>query len=316
MVPPFAPVRLLTAWQVTPVGVVLALLCAVGYGAALRRAARRGLRWPWWRVCCFYVLGVGTLLYALCGPLAVYRTSLYWVGCLQVAVLSSVTPVGLALGDPTALVTDDDPSGASMLTRILHSPVARVLTFPLVSSFLAVGTLVSVFFTGYFEASTRSTVVATLLYVQLLFTGCLFVLPLLTDDLLPAWATPPVRTLLGFVDGLLDAIPGIFVMTAHTLLVPKFPGFAGRVDPTPEFDQLLGGGVLLAVAEAVGLPLLGVIFLDWVRSDDREARASDALLDAAATEPAAAAGADGVPPRASLWWENDPRFADRIRRRP
>jgi len=201
-----------------------------------------------------------------------------------------------------------------MLTRVLHSRLSGVLTFPLVSSLLAVGTLVLVFFTGYFEASTRSPAVETLLCVQLPVTGSLFVLPLLSDELLPAWATPPVRALLGFADGLLDAIPGILVMTAPTLLAPGFPGFAQRGDPTPAFDQRLGGGALLAVAEAVGLPVLVAIFVDWVRADDRQARQSDALAHAAAAEPHPA-GADSGPAWEVLWWENDPRFADRLGRR-
>ena len=131
-----------------------------------------------------------------------------------------------------------------------------------------------------------------------------------------------MRTLLAFLDGLADAIPGILVMTSSTLLTPHFPGWAGHsvsgLDPA--LDQRLGGGALLVVAESVGLPVIGAVFLEWVRSDAREAEAFDAAEDAAAaatlspnTETAegsdpAAAGADAGG-TAGLWWTSDPRFA-------
>ena len=53
---------------------------------------------------------------------------------------------------------------------------------------------------------------------MLLLTGTLVVLPLLSTELLPAWCTHPVRAFLAFVDGLIDAVPGILVMTTPQLL--------------------------------------------------------------------------------------------------
>ena len=312
----FQPSDLLTAWTASPLGLALLVLVAGPYAVWWRRARRAAVTWPAWRSGLFLFVGVGTLAYAVCGPLAVYRTSLFWVGALQVGVLSSVTPVGLALGDPLGLMRAAHGSTEPWLVRALHGRVARTLMFPAVSSLLAVGSLVLVFFTPWFELSTRSLAVEALLDVQLLVLGLLFVLPILVDELLPPWATPGVRTLLAFADGLLDAIPGILVMTAPTLLAPGFPGFAGRTgDPTPIFDQRLGGGAMLLVAEAVGLPIILAVFIEWMGADAREARAIDAQLDAAATE--ADASSTSVPGATApvLWWESDPRFEGRYRRR-
>jgi len=55
--------------------------------------------------------------------------------------------------------------------------------------------------------------------------------------------------------------------------------------PAPMWDQRLGGGVMLAIAELVGLPLLGVVLVGWIRADDAEARLVDAELDARRTAP-------------------------------
>jgi len=172
-----------------------------------------------------------------------------------------------------------------------------------------VGSLIVVFFTGYFTESVSSTLVREVLYLQLLGTGLLVVLPLLSEELLPTWCTHPVRALVAFVDGLLDAIPGILVMTAPTLLAPGIAGFTNRTwGPGPALDQKLGGGAMIAVAEVVGLPLLAAVFVSWVRADDADARRTDALLDARA---AARAAASVEPVLERPWWETDPRFSDR-----
>lgn len=306
VLPPLTPETALTAWVLDPLGAGLALALIALYSVGFVRARRQGAHWHWLRAAAFMVLGVGSLVYATCGALAAYRSSLLWVAAAQVAVLSAVTPMGLALGDPVALAKRTlGDYGARHLHRALAGPVARVLMFPLVSSLIAVGSLIAVFFTRYLAASLSSALVRELLYAQMLCTGLFVVLPLLGEDMLPSWCTHPVRALLAFVDGLLDAVPGILVMTAPTLLASGLAGFSGRTwGPGPTLDQKLAGGVMLVVAEVVGLPLLAAVFVSWVRADDADARQTDAVLDAMPSD-----GAE--PGRDRPWWETDPRFADR-----
>jgi putative copper resistance protein D len=324
----------LTDWRPGWFGVALAVLTGSVYGLLLVRGRRGGVRWPWWRVGCYAVVGVGSLLYAVCGPLQVHRASIFWIGALQVGVLSAVTPAGLSMGDPVGLVRAVPGPVVVRLDHLLQGWPVRVLTFPLVASVLAVGSVVLVFFTDYFEASTRSPLVEAILVVHLVGTGLLFVLPLLTDQMLPAWASPPLRTLVAFADGLLDAVPGIMLMVSTTVLAPGYPGFAGLSSAQALWEQRWGGGVLLGVTEVVGVPVLAAIFVDWVRHDEREARVADALADGPQPEPDSHAvppgtvedkredqgddkgvrGRDAAGER-RLWWEDDPRFADRIYRR-
>jgi putative copper resistance protein D len=325
----FTASDLLTAWSADPEGLALCLLAVLPYALLVRHAARAGVRPSSWRVVLYAVLGVGTLAYATCGPPAVFRADVFWLGALRVGVLATVTPVGLALGDPVGVLRRLHPDGDHVLLRVLHGRVARVLTFPAFSTLLATGTLLVVFVTPVFVRSVTSPAVGVVLDLVLLGTGLLFVVPLLVEDLLPAWATPPVRTFLAFVDGLLDAVPGIVVMTATTLLSPGYPGFSSGVSGLdPLLDQKLGGGALIAVAESVGLPIIAAVFLEWVRSDERDARASDLLEDetsrAATAQPRPeTSSSDGVGATQSaspaeggsgLWWEQDPRLAGRFRR--
>ena len=306
MLPPLTPMTLLTSWVLDPLGASLAAALVGLYAMGLVRARRRGVQWPWPRSVAFLVMGVGSLILATCGGIAAYRSSLFWAGAVQATVLSAVTPVGLALGDPVRLAEKTwGDARARQLRRALRGPVARVLMFPLVSSALAIGSLIVVFFTGYFVASTSSALVRAALEAQMLVTGSLFVLPLLGEDLLPAWCTPPVRAVIAFADGLLDALPGIFVMTASPVLARGALGLTTRAwGPTPEVDQKLGGGAMLLVAEVVGLPVLAAIIASWVRSDEAAAREVDAALDSLAPESV-------EPERNRPWWVTDPRFTDR-----
>ena len=305
---PLTPATLLTSWVFDPLGAALAVTLTCLYAVCLVRARRRGARWHWLRSVTFFILGIGSLVYATCGALAAYRTSLFWVAAIQAAVLSAVTPMGLALGDPITLAEKAmGDKGVGQVRRALSGSVARVLMFPLVSSLLAVGSLIAVFFTGFFTSSASSALVRDVLYVQLLVTGLLVVLPLLGENMLPSWCTQPVRAVFAFVDGLLDAIPGILVMTAPGLLAPGVAGLISRRwGPEPAWDQKLGGGAMLAVAEVVGLPLLAAVFVSWVRADDADARQVDAVLDARAAESV-------EPGRERPWWETDPPFTDRRR---
>ena len=313
------PISWATAWVADPLGLVLAVTLTGAYAAGVVTARRRGVSWPWWRTAVYAVLGVGTLVVATCGALAAYRGTLFWVGAAQATVLSAVTPLGLALGDPVGLARAARP-GLGQRAGAGTRRLARVAMFPLLSSVVAAGVLVVFCFTPWFGRSLSVPWVRELAYAVLLVTGTLVVLPLLSSELLPAWCTHPLRSLLAFVDGLIDAVPGILVMTTPQLLtVGVGAATLSRRPwgPAPMWDQRLGGGVMLAIAELVGLPLLGAVLVGWIRADDAEARLVDAELDARRTVPGlptpGVAGAGPQPggeaERDRPWWESDPRFS-------
>ena len=270
-----------TTWVADPLGLVLAVALTGAYAAGVVAARRGSVAWPWWRTAVYAVLGIGTLVPATCGALAAYRGTLFWVGAAQATVLSAVTPLGLALGDPVGLAHAARP-GLGQRAGVGTRRVARVAMFPLLSSVVAAGALIVLFFTPWFGRSLSVPWVRELAHAVLLVTGTLVVLPLLSRELLPAWCTHPVRSFLAFVDGLIDAVPGILVMTTPRLLTVGVGAatLSRRTwGPAPMWDQRLGGGVMLAIAEMVGLPLLGAVLVGWMRADDAEARLVDAELD-------------------------------------
>jgi cytochrome c oxidase assembly factor CtaG len=309
--------RFLTTWRFDPWATLAAVGLLSAYAVGVLRARRRGVDWPWFRVAAFAVLGVGLLVVGTMSSLTVYSEVLLWPAALQVTLLLTVVPVGLGLGDPLGLVTAGlGTDGAAVWRRGLHHPVVRVLTYPVVAPLLAVATQFLVFFTGYLGAAQRSTTVMNLMELQLVVTGCLFALPVLGFEVLPRWCTQPVRMGLASFDGLIDAIPGIAVMTSATLVAGGYYGTVTRDwGPTRSWDQTIGGGLMITVAEVVAIPFVAIIYRAWIREDASNAAIMDHQLDVA-EERRVLQAADSDGPVADLpWWEIDPGpLADRAAR--
>jgi putative copper resistance protein D len=324
----FAPSGLVTQWVVSPFGTVLALAASLAYAAILVALRRRGDAVPVLRPLTFYLVGIGSLVLATDGGLAAFRDTSFVAAAAQSAVLAAITPVGIALGDPLGLARRAlGERGATVLDRVVTGRTARIVMFPLLASVVATGLHLALFVTPWLAASVEHGWVRELTYAVLLGSGLLFVLPLLADELVPAWCTAGVRVLIAFGDGLLDAVPGVVVMASPALLGTPVAAYLAARDPL--WKQWLGCGAMFGVAEVVGLPLLAATILVWVRSDAREAALVDAQLDReeaqrlTAQRLAAQARQDSpdttveVPSdsaeglRDRPWWETDPRFTRR-----
>ena len=121
---------------------------------------------------------------------------------------------------------------------------------------------------------------------------------------------------IGVFELLLDAIPGI-VLRLHTTIVTSY--FDHRTEhtwsPTHLHDQQLAGAVLWCVAELIDLPFLLLVYLRWLRADERDAAEIDTVLEAeriargAHRRRRAPAGTAADAP----WWLSDPTMRDRFR---
>ncbi|MET9481243.1 cytochrome c oxidase assembly protein [Streptomyces sp. NPDC006638] len=303
MLPELTLARGLSSWRLDPVALAAVAVLGGAYGTGVARRRRAGNSWPAARTAAFVVLGLGTIVVATMSSLAVYDRVLFWPAAVQNILLDLLAPLGLALGDPLGLAAPGGP-----LHRAVTSAPARVLTYPLVSSLVVLASELTLYFTPYFTASLHSDAVRRLMQAQLLLTGCLFVLPMLTGrDLLPRWCTHPVRAALVFLDGLFDSVPGIVVMTSGTSVAGRWYAAQGRTwGPGVRQDQRLGGGLMLSLAELVALPFLIAVFAEWWRADRAKAHDLDARLDRELAPVTAPAGADVPgPDRVRPWWETD-----------
>ena len=167
-----------------------------------------------------------------------------------------------------------------------------MLTFPLVAAAIFVAQPWVLYYTGLYEATLRNPVLHDLNHLHFLLVGCLWFWVILGLDPLPRRVPYPMRMLAVFVTLPFHAWLGVTIMSASTLIAPDWYFELGRDwGQSPIADQRLAGGILWVSGELIGLAILGVLFVQWMRESEREARREDRRLD----REAAAARASGMP---------------------
>ncbi|MBV9096969.1 MAG: cytochrome c oxidase assembly protein [Frankiaceae bacterium] len=272
---------LVTAWSFRAV-VVAALVVAAGlylWGVAVLR--RRGVAWSRGRTVAFLAGGLGTIGYALLGWMGVYDDTLFWAHMAQHMTLSMVSPIFLALGAPVTLALRTLPRRPrGWLRAFLHSLPAKLLLNPLVGFALVFGVPFVLYMTGLYGESLRHDWLHDLLHVHFVVAGCIFFWPMVGVDPVPGRFPHPFRLLLLFVTLPAHAWLGISIMTSKTVLAGSYYRALGRPwGPSLLQDQSIGGGLLWAAGDLVGLLVVAALFFQWARADEREAVRTDRRID-------------------------------------
>jgi cytochrome c oxidase assembly factor CtaG len=279
--PPFTLSRVFTTWTVDPLLTVLTVWAAGAYLFGVWVLHDRGVRWPLGRTLSFVVLGLGSLFFATSSGLGAYDTTLLSVHMVQHMVLSMVVPLFLALGAPVTLMLRTLRNRPRrVLLTVLHSRVARVLSFPPLTFLLFVISPWALYFTSWYDASLRSVYVHEMMHVHLVLVGCLFFWPLVGIDPVPGRVQFPFRLLLIVLTLPFHAFLGVTIMGQEELIAGSwYRALPMSWLPSPAADQHVAGGILWASGDLVGLLFLGVLFSQWVRSSMREAVREDRRLD-------------------------------------
>jgi cytochrome c oxidase assembly factor CtaG len=291
--PPLTGSRLLTAWEPALLPLLGVVLVGALYLYGGHRLRARGDSWSRWRSLLFVGLGLGSFLVATTSFLAVYDTTLLWVHMVQHMVLGMVVPVFLALGAPVTLALRTLPRGGRRAVQaVLHSRVAKVLSFPAVAGVLFVANPFALYLTGWYEATLRNPWLHDLNHLHFVLVGCLWFWPVLGLDPMPVRIPYPMRLLAVFATMPFHAFLGVAIMSSSTLLAGDWYRELGRDwGPTLAKDQEIAGGVLWASGDLVALLVLGALFVQWSRASEREAAREDRRLDRLEAEAAAAAAA-------------------------
>jgi cytochrome c oxidase assembly factor CtaG len=335
--PELTVLRAFSSWTLDPWALAVIVVLGAAYLAGVRTVRRRGERWPAGRAVLFCGLGLGFGVIATMSFIGVYYPVLFYIRSVQTVLMLLVVPLFLALGRPLSLIGDVSPSAGQRLLAIIGSGVARLVTFPPITTFVLVLMPFLVYFTPWYAAGLTSGFVAQLTRVALVLPGFVFFWTLLRVDPVPR-AYPYVVTLwITAAEVVGDAVLGIAVIASTTLLAgPYYHGLARPWGPSLATSQVLGGGVLWILGDIVGVPFLAAQLIQMMREDEADARVIDAELDAqqasaavgaglslaaAPDAPGAAveSGGTGVTSEVSQpamqrpWWETDGRFADRFR---
>jgi putative copper resistance protein D len=145
---------------------------------------------------------------------------------------------------------------------VLHSRFAAVMSHPLVPWVLFVSSPFLLYFTGWYEATLDNRFLHEMLHVHFLVVGSLFFWPLLGVDPVPGRSGHPFRMLLVAATLPFHAFLGVSIMSVEPdgrglLAADHYLPLHGLAESV--FQQQLGGGLLWASGDLVGLLFLGVL---------------------------------------------------------
>jgi cytochrome c oxidase assembly factor CtaG len=272
-----------TQWELSPVLFVLLVWACGLYLYGVWRLHDRGDRWPIGRTLTFVVGGMGSFFFATSSGLATYDTTLLSVHMVQHMILSMAVPLFCALGAPVTLALRTLPRRPrSWLLAVLHSRVAKVLTFAPLTLLLYVVSPWALYFSGWYGATLHSSFLHELMHLHLVVVGALFFTPLLGVDPVPGRVSHPFRLLLLILTLPFHAFLGVTIMSQTDLMGGDwYPSLHRSMPwlPDPHADQHLAGGILWAAGDLVAVLLVGVLFVQWARASMAEARREDRRLD-------------------------------------
>ena len=252
------------------------------YLYGVQRLRSRGDAWSWVRVAA-WLTGELVLAAALVSGLEAYDTTLFGVHMVQHMLLAMVAPVFLALGAPVTLALRTLPSRPRRgLLSVLHSRVARVVTFPAIPWLLFVGSPFALYFSGWYGATLDNRTLHDLLHLHFVLMGCLFFWPIIGVDPIPGKVSHPFRVLMLFATMPFHAFLGVAIMgvsdNGHGLIAaPHYQYLLGLKEAV--FQQQVGGGLIWASGDLVGLLFIFVAAAQWMQASEREAAREDRRLD-------------------------------------
>ena len=278
----FGPLSVVTDATFPLVPSVVIVVTSGVYLYGVQRLRARGDAWSWARVAA-WLAGQLVLAVALLSGLEAFDTRLFGVHMVQHMLLAMVAPVFLALGAPVTLALRTLPQRPrKALLSLLHSRVAKVLTFPAVPWLLFIGSPFALYFSGWYGATLDSRALHDLMHVHFVLMGCLFFWPIIGVDPVPGKVSHPFRILMLFATMPFHAFLGVSIMSVGAdgkgLIAPEhYLPLIGRADAV--FQQQVGGGLIWASGDLVGLLFIGVAVVQWMRASEREAAREDRRLD-------------------------------------
>jgi cytochrome c oxidase assembly factor CtaG len=327
--------RAFTEWRVDVPSLVLILVVLAWYVASVRKVRRSGGQWGAGRSFAFIVLGLGFWTIATMAWPGVYESALFYARATQTVLLVLVAPLFLAMGKPLTLLIEAYPRVGRPVEKAVRSRVAKVVTFPAITTLLLIVVPMSMYFTSWYTHVFYSSTVREFTYLILMAPGLAFFWTLLRVDPVPKEYPYGVAMWITAAEVVGDAFFGIAVIADQTMIgAAHYHAVGYPFGPSLATGQVLGGGIIWILGDAVGLPFLAVQLIQMMRADKQEAAEIDAELDArdAAREAARAATADQAVASSSSassapaagdaaaddddrpWWESDPRITDRFNR--
>jgi cytochrome c oxidase assembly factor CtaG len=267
--------RLLSAWTFDPTVVAALLATGVLYLRGVRRV-RRPDRKLANRAACF-LGGLVVVWVALQSPIDAYADTRLAVHMVQHLLLTMVAAPLLVLGAPVtlALRAATPAFRRRWLLPLLRSRLVRLLAAPPLAWAQFAVVLWASHFSPLYEAAVRNDGVHALEHLLYLTSAVLFWSPVVGIDPSPKRLSHPARLLYLFLAMPQASFLGLAMWGADRVL---YPAYQAALGPAALDDQRLAGTIMGSAGMLVMVPALGLVLLDWLAREEREAARVDARL--------------------------------------
>lgn len=266
-------------------GLILGLLvfATALYIRGVVALSRRGDKWPVGRTISF-AIGISLLDYATSGGLGLYAHFSFQYHMIAHMVLSMITPIAIILSAPITLALRTLPIGRDkeergirgLLINFLHSKPTSIWTHPLVALAIFDGSLFALYFTPLFGNLMTGHFGHLIMDLHFIAAGLLFFHVIVGIDPNPRKVHHLVRVVILLAAMSIHAFFSIALMSANDLIDGGYYQLLDRPWSTDLLsDQKVGAAIGWAMGEIPIVAALIATFIQWMRSDAREAKRAD-----------------------------------------
>ncbi len=286
---PAAPTLARVSWAYEADGLILGILIFVTalYIKGVLTLSRRGDHWPKGRTISF-AIGIALLDFATNGGIGFYARFSFQFHMMAHMMLSMIVPIALVLSAPITLALRALPSGRDegerglkgLLVTMLHSLPTRIATHPIVALAIFDGSLFALYFTPLFGELMTSHFGHLFMTFHFLAAGLLFFHVIVGIDPNPRKVHHLARVVILLAAISIHAFFSVALMSANSLVDNGYYQMLQRPWATNLLeDQKVGAAIGWAMGEIPIVVALIATFIQWMRSDDRDAKRADRRSD-------------------------------------
>ncbi|WP_277682106.1 cytochrome c oxidase assembly protein, partial [Saccharomonospora azurea] len=218
-----------------------------------------------------------------------YSPAMFSIHMITHMTLNMLVPILFVLGGPVTLALralppagrNRPPGPREWILALVHSPIAKALTNPVVALILFVGSFYVLYYSGLFDVALKQHWAHVAMNAHFLVVGYTFFWPIIGIDPSPRQLPPLGKLGLLMASTPFHAFFGVILMNMQTVIGESFyrsldlPWVDGLLT-----DQRVGGGIAWASGELPVLVVMVALLVQWARSDAREAKRQDRREDA------------------------------------
>ena len=245
--------------------------------------ARRGDKWPVGRTISF-AIGISLLDYATSGGVGLYAHFSFQYHMIAHMILSMIAPIAIVLSAPITLALRTLPIGREKgerglrgaLLAALSSRATGVWTHPILALAIFDGSLFALYFTPLFGELMSGHFGHMIMDLHFIAAGLLFFHVIVGIDPNPRKVHHLVRVVMLLAAMSIHAFFSVALMSANNLIDGGYYQLLVRPWATDLLsDQKSGAAIGWAMGEIPIVIALIATFIQWVRSDAREAKRAD-----------------------------------------